>query len=152
MAVASAASVDAFVSQKTLAVVGVSRSGKKFGNVILKELMNKGYTVYPVHPEAESVNEVTCYRSLQDLPAEVGGVVLVVKPDQTMQVVKDAHAAGISRVWFQQGSENGEALAFCEQNGIDAVSRECLLMFAEPVESIHKLHRGLKGLFGRLPK
>ena len=34
----SKASVDAFVAQKTLALVGASRNGKKFGNSILKKV------------------------------------------------------------------------------------------------------------------
>ena len=35
------AAVDDFLSQKALAVVGVSRGGKKFGNTILQELSAK---------------------------------------------------------------------------------------------------------------
>ena len=38
----SRAAVEGFLAQKTLAVVGVSRGGKKFGNAILKELKAKG--------------------------------------------------------------------------------------------------------------
>jgi predicted CoA-binding protein len=39
----SRAAVDDFVAQRTLAVVGVSRSGKKFGNTIYRELKTRGY-------------------------------------------------------------------------------------------------------------
>ena len=37
--------VDAFLSSKNVAVVGVSRKSSKFGNVIYKELKKKGLGV-----------------------------------------------------------------------------------------------------------
>lgn len=147
----SAASVEAFVSQKKLAVVGASRSGQKMGNAILRELGAKGYTVYPVHPEADTINDAPAYRSFGELPEPVGGAIVCVKPEQTEGVVRDAKAAGIERVWLQQGAESPEAVAFCAENGVDAITKECILMFAEPVESIHKFHRFFKRLFGRMP-
>lgn len=148
---ASAASVDAFVSQKKLALVGASRSGQKMGNAILRELGAKGYTVYPVHPEAATINGTPAFASFAELPEPVGGAIVCVKPEQTEQVVRDAKQAGIERVWLQQGAESAQAVAFCEENGIDAITKECILMFAEPVESIHKFHRFFKRLFGRMP-
>ncbi len=36
-------------------------------------------------------------------------------------------------MWMQQGSQSDAALAFCGDNGIEAVSKRCILMFAEPV-------------------
>jgi predicted CoA-binding protein len=47
--------VDDFLAQKTVAVVGVSRGGKKFGNAVLKDLKEKGYRVFPINPNAESI-------------------------------------------------------------------------------------------------
>jgi len=39
-----------------LALVGLSRSGKKFGNVACRELKAKGYRVYPIHPSADVID------------------------------------------------------------------------------------------------
>ena len=147
----TAASVEAFVSQKRLALVGASRSGSKMGNVILRELTSKGYTVYPVHPEAQTINDAPAFASLGQLPEPVGGAIVCVKPERAEQVVREAKEAGIERVWLQQGGESQEAIAFCESNGVDAITKECILMFAEPVESIHRFHRFFKRLFGRMP-
>jgi uncharacterized protein len=44
------AAVSDFTSQRTLALVGMSRSGRGFGNEVYKELKAKGYTVYPRSP------------------------------------------------------------------------------------------------------
>ena len=34
----------------------MSRSGKKFGNVVGKELKTKGYEIFPIHPEAKEID------------------------------------------------------------------------------------------------
>jgi len=58
--------VDDFLAQKTMAVVGVSRGGKKFGNAILKDLKQKGYRVFPVNPHAASIDGERCYPDLME--------------------------------------------------------------------------------------
>jgi len=147
----SRAAVDAFLAERTLGLAGASRSGRKFGNTILRELCSKGYEVIPVHPEAEAVDGVPCVPSLARLPATVGGLVLVVPPAQTERLVVEAVAAGIPRVWMQQGAESPEALRLCRDAGLEAVAGECILMFAEPTGFFHRLHRGLWRLLGKLP-
>jgi hypothetical protein len=89
--------IDDFLAQKTLAIVGVSRSGKKFGNTILKALTRLGYRLWPIHPDASEVDGVPAFRSFADLPEAVG--VVVVPPVRAEGVVKDTAARGIRRVW-----------------------------------------------------
>jgi predicted CoA-binding protein len=141
-----------FVAQRRLALVGMSRTGRKFGNAAYKELVAKGYTVYPVHPDAESVGGARCWPSLASVPKPVDGVVVVVPPAQTARVVTEAHDAGIPRVWMQQGAESPEAIRYCEEHGIRVVHHECILMFAEPAGWFHRAHRGLWRILGKLPQ
>jgi len=141
-----------FVAQRKLALVGISRGGKKFGNFAYKSLREKGYQVFPVNPHAENIAGERCFPNLRALPEAVGGVLISVPPSQTEQVVRDAAAAGIRRIWLQQGSESQEAIRFCAENGLTVVHGECILMFAEPVVSFHRWHRWLWNVLGRLPK
>jgi predicted CoA-binding protein len=143
-------SIQAFLAEPALAVVGVSRSGRGFGNLACRELRTKGYRVYPVHPAATSVDGNRCYRQIEDLPERVGAMLVVVPPSEAAQVVRDAAQAGIRHVWLQQGAESPEVLKICREREIDAVSGECVLMFANPT-GYHKAHKWLRGLFGRLP-
>jgi hypothetical protein len=143
--------VDQFIAQRSLAVVGVSRSGKGFGNTAVRELRANGYRVFPVHPTAGEIQGLSCSRDLASLPEPVGGVLVVVPPEQTERVVREAAAAGIGRVWLQQGSSSPRALALCAEHGIEAVHGECVLMFLTTGPAIHRLHRGIRRLLGRLP-
>ncbi len=144
--------VERFVGFRTLALVGASRSGKKFGNTILRELAAKGYTVYPIHPEATDIQGHRAYPSLAATPTVPQGVVVVVSPAAASSVVRDAHAAGIDAVWLQQGAGSPDAVQFAEANGMTVVDGECLLMFAEPAGWIHRAHRWISKISGRLPR
>ena len=101
--------IDDFVSQRTFAIVGVSRSGKKFGNNTFRELTSHGYKLYPIHPEAETLEGVPAYKDFASLPEKVNGVIVIVPPAQTEKVVQDAAAAGIKRIWMQQGAQSDSA-------------------------------------------
>lgn len=148
----SQTAVKNFLAQKTLAVVGLSRSGDAFSNMVYKDLKSKGYRLFAVNPNAESIQGEKCYPNLSALPEKVGGVLLFTQPAVTEQVVKDAAAAGIRNIWIQQGAESAGALQFCEQNQLAAVSGHCIMMFAEPVAFLHRPHRWILGLLGKLPR
>jgi hypothetical protein len=142
--------VEQFLAQRSLGLVGVSRSGRKFGNAVLRELTKRGYRVSVVHHEAAEIDGVRCVPSVSELPDEVGGLVLVVPPEQTERIVREAAVKGVRRIWMQQGSESPAAIELCRENGIDAVHGECILMFAEPA-GIHRFHHFIWKLLGKLP-
>ena len=54
-----------FVAQHKLAVVGVSRSGKTFGNLAFKELKARRYRLFLVHPSAEMIDGETVLPELE---------------------------------------------------------------------------------------
>ncbi len=147
------AMIDDFISQPSLAVVGVSRTkSEKFGNAAFKELKTKGYKLYLVHPSGEIIEGQQSYPSLKALPEKVGGVLVVVQPAQAEKVVHEAHETGIDRVWLQQGAESQAAIQYGQENGMSVIYGKCILMFAQPMRFFHKPHRWVMGLLGQLPK
>src|SRR5437879_4862976 len=142
--------IQAFLAEPALAIAGVSRTGRKFGNTVCRVLKEKGYRVYLIHPRVARIEGMTCYPRLADLPEPVGGVVIVVPPWDAIDVIQEAAAAGIARVWLQRGAESVEARNVCDQHGVEAISGECILLFAQP-EGIHKVHQVVRRVFGTLP-
>ena len=63
--------VEEFFAQPALAVVGVSRSGKKFGNYAYRNLKDKGYKVYQIHPESKSIDGDECYPDFKSAPDKI---------------------------------------------------------------------------------
>jgi predicted CoA-binding protein len=147
----SAELVRDFVSQRRLALAGVSRSGRKFGNLLLRELKTRGYEVVPVHPGAAELQGLPCARSLAELKGRVDGVVVVTPPSEAVRLVREAADAGIGRVWLQQGAESDEAVRIAGERGVALVRGHCLLMFLPEAGGIHGFHRLLWRLLGKLP-
>jgi predicted CoA-binding protein len=143
--------VQDFLAQKTIAVVGVSRSGEKYGNQAYRRLKSLGYRVYPIHPNAEQLEGDQAYPSLTALPEKPGGVLIVVPPAQTESVVQDVAKAGIRRVWMQPGAESPTAIRFCKENNIAVVHSTCILTLSESVGDGNSDHVQFWGL-GELPK
>jgi predicted CoA-binding protein len=139
-----------FIQLKRIAVVGVSRSGKKFGNTIATELKQRGYQVFIVHPEAKEIGGEPCYPNLAALQGKVDGVLICVPPSQAGQVLQEAAQAGMKKIWLQQGAQSPEVLAQARELGINPVAGKCILMYAEPVRSLHGWHRAFARLFGQL--
>jgi predicted CoA-binding protein len=139
-------SIDAFVAEPALAIVGVSRSGRGFGAVALRELRQKGYRIYPIHPSAAVVGGVRCYRGFDDLPERVNAVLVIVPPAAALEVADAAAAAGIRRIWLQQGAESPQVTERCRDLGLDTVSGECILMHARPA-GVHRFHRWVHAVF-----
>jgi len=103
-----------FISLKQIAIVGVSRTEKKMGYTIVKELTGKGYETFIVHSDAKEIGGMVCYPNLAALKGKVGGVVVCVPPVQSITVLKDAAAAGIKNVWLQMGSDSKEVLKLAD--------------------------------------
>jgi hypothetical protein len=144
--------IQEFMAQKTLAVAGASRDEKSFSAITMKELKTRGYRLLPVNPNAKTIGGEKCWPDLASLPEKVGGVLIFTKPEITEKIVRDAAAAGITRVWIQQGAQSEAAVRACKEKGLTTVSGKCVNMFAEPVSSIHGVHRWFAKVFGTMPK
>jgi predicted CoA-binding protein len=152
---ATRAVVDDFLAQRHLALVGASRDPKAFSTNVARELRGHGYTVDPVNPDADEIDGQRCFRTVGDLPADVGGAIVMVSADRAADAVRSCLDAGIARIWLHRGvgpsSVSTEAVELCHEHGVPVVDGECPLMFAEPAAAVHRIHRFERKLTGRLP-
>lgn len=142
--------IDNFIASKRIAVVGMSRSGKKFGNMAAKELQAKGYEIFPVHPDALQIDGLNCYPSLKSLAGKVDGVWISIPPAKVPAVLEEAALVGLKNIWLQQGAWSKDVQQSIDHLGLNVVTKKCIMMFAQPVHSVHKFHRTIKGIFGKL--
>lgn len=112
----------------TYAVVGASDDPEKYGYKVFKDLIDADYNAIPVNIHGKTILGYKSFKRLQDIDQKVDVVITVVKPDVTLQVVKDAHAIGVANIWMQPGSENEEAIEFCIKNGISYISNACIMV------------------------
>ena len=152
------ARVHDFLSQKRIAVAGVSRTNSQHpaGNLIYRRLKKVGHGVFPVNPHMETFEGDRCYPDLQSIPGGVDGVVIVTRPETTEQIVRDCSDAGIGRVWMHQSMRTGssvspKAVDYCRQRNINVIAGACPMMFGRGVDFGHTCMRILMKLTGRLP-
>ena len=146
-----------FLSQKRIAVAGVTRSQpNEAANLIYKKLRSTGYEVFAINPNAEAVEGDPCYPDLGSIPGVVDGVVISTRPEITDQVIQECIKTGVKRVWihrsFGPGSLSDSAVKICEENQIMVIPGGCPMMFAEPVDFAHKCMRFFSKMTGSLPK
>jgi len=117
-----------FIKQKRFAVVGSFRNEKKYAYRIFRDLIKRGYEVFPVNPNIFQVDSKVCYKSLSEIPFEVDVVDLVTPPLVTEHIVKECLKKGVKRAWMQPGAESQAAIKFCEDNNIRTIYGMCVML------------------------
>jgi predicted CoA-binding protein len=115
-------------TENVFAVVGASRDPEKYGHQIYRDLLNAGYRVYSVNPNADEVLGKKCFPNLEVLPIKPDVVDVVVPPKITERIVKICKKLEITKVWMQPGSESEAAIRFCEENSIEVVHGICVMV------------------------
>lgn len=134
------------LDQQHIAFVGVSTDPKAFASTVYRAMRDRGRTMYPVNRHADATLEGDpAFARLADVPDPVDAVVVMVPADQVADVVRDALARGIPRVWLHRGAGQGppapEAVAACREAGVVVVDGACPLMFDGDVRGVHRWHR-----------
>jgi predicted CoA-binding protein len=138
---------DEFLSHKKLALVRLSAQTPVMGAQMDKELTPKGYEISVVY-----LNPGASDPTLDDVKDSVEGAIIAVPKNKCEEAVREAIDAGIPRLWLQSGCGSEEAVALCAEKGVPVVHGACVLMYAQPVQSIHSFHRWIWKVFGQLKK
>jgi uncharacterized protein len=129
--------VKAFLSEKVIAVVGVSDRQEGAANLSYANFKARGYTVYGVNPRISAYKGEPCYPDLKSLPQKAGAVVLVTPPAVTEQYVEQCVETGVKNVWMhnmagtsgkmaaETSSVSAKAVQTCRANGISVIPGSC---------------------------
>jgi predicted CoA-binding protein len=114
--------------ETTIAIVGATDNPAKYGSVIYRDLKRKGYAVYAVNPNRETVDGDPCYPNLAALPRVPTIANFVVPPAVTLEVLEEARALGILAAWIQPGAESPEVLAYLQEHGFEYLANACIMV------------------------
>ena len=117
--------IDQLLKLKTWAIVGLSNNKERAAFDVAKLLIEKGHTVIPVHPKAETVHGQTGYAKLSDIPLSVDVVDVFVNTDLAGDVVNEAIEIGAKGVWLQLDVIDTAAIARAQEAGLLAVMNHC---------------------------
>lgn len=108
---------------RTVAVIGAGPDRHKFGNKSVRAHLSAGYTVYPVHPSAETVEGLPAFRSVADVPVDkLDRVTVYLPPAVGLKVLPAIAAKNPGEVWFNPGADSPEVLAEARRLGLNAIA------------------------------
>lgn len=149
--------IESFLAQKRIAMIGISHDARNFSVTLFDELTRRGYDVIPVNPHLPQIHGKTCYPRAQDIRPPVEGAILMTSPAVTEAVVRDCAEAGIKQVWMYSaglggGAVSPNAIKFCREHGIEVIPGECPYMFLPNVGFGHRIHRFVRKITGHYPQ
>lgn len=149
------ATIQDFLAQPRLALVGLSRDPGHFSHTVLKELEARGIEVVAIHPSATQIAGRTCWPRLGEETGPVGGALIMTPALKSAGAVAEALAAGVPRIWLYRAGGKGavteEAIELCHEAGVPVVVGECPLMYLDKAAWFHKLHAWGKHVAGSYP-
>lgn len=148
---------DHFLTNRRIAVTGVSRNRANHGgNVVYQRLRERGYEVFAVNPNADTVEGDPCYMDLKSIPGGVDAVVIATRPSITEQTMRECVELGITDVWmhraFGEGSVSDEATTYGRERGVTVIDGGCPLMFEPCDDAGHRFMRRVFTWTGKVPK
>ena len=111
-----------------VALVGASEARHKYGNIILRDLVRKGYPVIPVNPSLDEVEGLPCYADLAAVPGPIHIVDFVVPP-HVARAVTEALTPGLAEVlWYQPGAYDRPTVTAAQGLGAEVVAGPCIMV------------------------
>jgi hypothetical protein len=146
-----------FLSHRRVAVTGVSRKpGSHGSNVVYQRLKDRGYDVFAVNPNAETVEGDPAYPDLASIPGGVEAVVIGTRPERAEGTVEECDRLGIKHVWMHRsfgcGSVSEEAASYGREHGMTVIDGGCPLMFAPTDDRGHRAMRWMFTLNKHVPR
>jgi predicted CoA-binding protein len=110
----------------TIAVVGMSANPEKDSHTVPAYLVNHGYHVIPVNPNAAEVLGRKSYPRLSEVPEPVD-LVLVFRPSADVPpIAEEAVRIGAKAIWMQLGISHEAAASSARRAGLEVVMDNCI--------------------------
>ncbi|MBX7059165.1 MAG: CoA-binding protein [Leptospirales bacterium] len=117
-------------SKPPLALVGASNRPEKFGNIILKTMRARDYTILPINSAEKEIEGLQAFPNLTEAAqrSAIGLVVYVVPPPRTLRSLAEARSLGLLRVWIQPGASDAAVVDYLERNGFQFLVNACVMV------------------------
>jgi|SRR5579859_2923727 len=146
-----------FLATQRIAVTGVTRTAEGHGaNAVYTRLRDRGYKVFAVNPNADTVEGDKAYPDLRSIPGGVQAVVIATSPAHAEATMRECVDLGVKKVWMHRsvdaGSVSPSAVEFGRAHGITVIAGGCPLMFDPVADGAHKALKFFCTLTGAVPR
>jgi hypothetical protein len=109
------------MARKSVAVVGASSDRSKFGNKAVRAYRDQGWDVYPVNPRGGTIEGVTVYKALSDVPVKVDRVSLYLPPQAGMDVLPEIVEKKPAEFFVNPGADSDELVEKARELGLEPI-------------------------------
>jgi len=111
---------------RAIAIVGASANPERASYQVASYLMEHGYQIYPVNPNAGEILGRPSYPDLSSIPERVEVIDIFRRAEDVMPIVGEAIKIGARAIWMQAGVANEEAAARARDAGLLVVMDKCI--------------------------
>ena len=118
---------------KKIVLVWASNNPEKYWNKILKDLVGKWYTVYPVNPKEEEIEGIKAYKSLKNFLSynlDFDVINFVVRPSVVYKEIKEnLEQIKDKKIWCQPWASDDEVIKLLFENDFqDYIVNSCIML------------------------
>src|SRR5260370_28423357 len=90
--------LDSFFAPASIALIGASRDHEKIPGRLLAMLRKNGYPgqLYPINPNYEEIDGLTCFKSIADIGAAIDLAVIVIPARAVLSALEQCAAVGVN--------------------------------------------------------
>jgi predicted CoA-binding protein len=127
----------------TITVVGASNDPAKAAHYVPAHMQMHGWRIVPVNPHAATILGEPVYRTLAEVPEQIGLVDVFRPSADTPEIARQAVDVGATALWLQLGIVSEEARSIAVSAGLHYVEDRCLI--------VEQRRLGLNALDSRAP-
>ena len=115
------------LSLRTVAVIGMSKYSSKAAHYVPKYLLDNGYDITPVNPNAEKILDISCYDSVSQIEGPVDIIDVFRPSEQISSIIHECIEKNPKVIWLQEGIHDFESEELARKAGILVVFNRCML-------------------------
>ncbi len=131
-----------YFNPRSVAIIGASDDPTKMGYAVMHNLLHFPGQLYPVNNKRDSIQGLTAYQTIKDIPSPVDMAVITVPAMYVPQVVEECGEKGVTiavviTAGFKEMGEDGKALedrvvVIANRYGMRIVGPNCLGLIVPP--------------------
>ena len=112
----------------SIALVGASKNPDKYGNKILKDLISKGYRVFPINKSEKEIEGIEVFKNVTDLKEIPSIINFVVPANESRTVTNYLVSKGYDNFWYQPGAESQDISSYLKSINKNFIYDKCIMV------------------------
>ena len=115
------------LSLRTVAVIGMSKHSSKAAHYVPKYLLDNGYDITPVNPNADEILNISCYDYVSEIEGPIDIIDVFRPSEQISSIIHDCIEKKPKVIWLQEGIHDFESEELARKAGILVIFNRCML-------------------------